>query len=228
MNKGLKGFILGFTVCSVLSSTVVFADTLEKSISVVYDNIKIIVDGNKIEPKDSNGNTVEPFTYNGTTYLPVRAIANAVGKELVWDSSTNTVYLGKKPDTTDNNDNKISNKYLSITKEGFARKVSAITAEPIEKTNVFNPDDTMYYVWKFDSISTDINLKVTLKYENENEVVLIDNYKITKDMADGKYMQVHLKLPDGAKLPLGNYTFKITGTKDTETVFEIIESSIVQ
>jgi peptidyl-prolyl cis-trans isomerase B (cyclophilin B) len=66
--------------------------TLQKD--VTYRDIKIVVDGNEITPTDANGNPVEPFIMDGTTYLPVRAVANAFGKEVGWDDTTNTVYLG--------------------------------------------------------------------------------------------------------------------------------------
>ena len=62
-----------------------------------YDNIKLVIDGATITPKDANGSTVEPFIYNGTTYLPVRAVGNALGKQVSWDGKTKTVYLGDAP-----------------------------------------------------------------------------------------------------------------------------------
>ncbi len=41
----------------------------------------------------------EPFIYNGTTYLPVRAVGEAVGKEVAWDNDTKTVTLTTPPPT---------------------------------------------------------------------------------------------------------------------------------
>ena len=58
-----------------------------------YKNIKIILNGINIEPKDVNGNIVGPFIIDGTTYLPVRAICKALGLEVNWNSETNTVEL---------------------------------------------------------------------------------------------------------------------------------------
>ena len=65
------------------------------------NGIKIFVDGQKINPKDAQGNSVQPFIYNGTTYLPVRAVADALGKAVYWDGPNYTVYLGKAPTTLD-------------------------------------------------------------------------------------------------------------------------------
>lgn len=66
----------------------------QRSIDVVFNNIKILVDGKQFTPTDAKGNVVEPFAYNGTTYLPVRAIAEALGQEVGWDSATSTVTIG--------------------------------------------------------------------------------------------------------------------------------------
>lgn len=39
---------------------------------------------------------VEPFIYNGTTYLPVRAVAEALGEKVEYDKNSSTVYIGEK------------------------------------------------------------------------------------------------------------------------------------
>lgn len=71
----------------------VVAKTSTENINVSYNNIKIVVDGKAVSTD------TEPFIYNGTTYLPVRAVGEALGKEVNWDSTTNTVYLGDVPKT---------------------------------------------------------------------------------------------------------------------------------
>ena len=73
----------------------VLAESVKKNIDVSYNNIKLVVDGRVVTPKDVNGNIVEPFIYNGTTYLPVRAVSEALGKRVEWDPATYTVYVGE-------------------------------------------------------------------------------------------------------------------------------------
>ena len=73
-----------------------FAKQATETISVIYDNIKILIDGIEYTAYDANGEVVEPFIYNGTTYLPVRGIANAFDKDVVWEPQTGTVVLGSK------------------------------------------------------------------------------------------------------------------------------------
>lgn len=93
----IKSFIAGVTVSSIVTASVsIFADPLEKQISAVFNNIELIVDGQEIVPKDLAGNVVEPFIYNGTTYLPVRALAQALGKPVDWNGNKNRVYIGSR------------------------------------------------------------------------------------------------------------------------------------
>ena len=79
--KRKSKFILALVLMLVFS-TVVFA-ARKVNITVTYDNIKVVVDGKEVQfGKDTKGNQIEPFIYNGTTYLPLRAVAEAVGKEV--------------------------------------------------------------------------------------------------------------------------------------------------
>lgn len=93
----MKGFVVGITLATVLMSTSVFAQTYKKQLTAVYKNIKIVIDGNTIIPKDANGKKVEPFVVDGTTYLPVRAISEALGKPVKWNENTKEVIIGTEP-----------------------------------------------------------------------------------------------------------------------------------
>lgn len=87
----LAGMLAALLVVAMIPSALAAAG---KTITV-YPGISIYIDDQKLEPKDANGKPVEVFTYNGTTYLPVRAIAEALGKSVSWDGKTQSVYLGK-------------------------------------------------------------------------------------------------------------------------------------
>lgn len=82
MKKRILALTLVLALCVCLVTGAVYAKQLTESIKVVYNNIKILIDGKEYQPKDANGNVVEPFIYNGTTYLPVRAIATAFDKDV--------------------------------------------------------------------------------------------------------------------------------------------------
>lgn len=97
VNKLIAGAIIVVLITGTLFTSV-FAASFEQSIKVVYNNIKLVIDGKQVDPKDANGNTVEPFIYNGTTYLPVRALSTALGVNIEWDNSTATVNVTKTED----------------------------------------------------------------------------------------------------------------------------------
>ena len=94
MKKRLQGLVAGVLIGATVAGGTALAKNISESISVVYRNIGLVVDGEEIVPKDANGNVVEPFIYNGTTYLPVRAVGQAFGKEVSWDGATSTVFVG--------------------------------------------------------------------------------------------------------------------------------------
>ena len=89
----LKGFVSGAVVTSLMLGVIPMASAAVQQISipVSYNNIQIVVDGEKLKTDK------EPFIYEGTTYLPVRAVAQATGKEVMWDNASQTVYLGTVP-----------------------------------------------------------------------------------------------------------------------------------
>ncbi len=85
-------------LCAGLVTTgALAANSVTRMIQANYSGIHITVDGKQITPKDANGKVVEPFTVDNTTYLPVRAVAEALGKTVTWDEKTQTVYIGEVP-----------------------------------------------------------------------------------------------------------------------------------
>lgn len=101
MKKRLLMRLATLCLCvGLVGGSALAAGKMYKNITVQYDNIKLVIDGVTITPKDANGTVVEPFIYNGTTYLPVRAVGNAIGKQVSWDGKTKTVYLGEAPGQT--------------------------------------------------------------------------------------------------------------------------------
>ena len=60
--------------------------------------ISLVVNDTKIE-KDSNGKAVTPIIVDGVTYVPVRAAAESLGKEVIWDGANATVRINDIGDT---------------------------------------------------------------------------------------------------------------------------------
>lgn len=97
--RNLISYVAGFLTAAALFGFCVptLAANIQKQITATYKDIKLYVDGKEVVPKDAGGNVVEPFVSNGTTYLPVRAVGEAFGKEVTWDGTNNSVYIGKAP-----------------------------------------------------------------------------------------------------------------------------------
>ena len=96
MKKGKRfgSFIAGMLTMALLvalAGTALAAGSMTDLKDVLVGGIRIVIDGQELHPTDANGNTVEPMIYNGTTYLPVRAVASAIGKAVSWDGPTYTV-----------------------------------------------------------------------------------------------------------------------------------------
>lgn len=103
MKKELKGFIIGVVLTAMLMSTIVFADGVQKTIDVVLNKVNVKVNGKAV-----SGNNI---LYDGTTYVPLREIAEILGKEVGWNGDTNTA---------------------SINDKGFKETVSKEKEEPIK------------------------------------------------------------------------------------------------
>lgn len=90
-----KSFISGILFSVFIFSMIgTAAATIgSRTLTADYTDINIQLDGKQLTPTDANGNAVEPFAINGTTYLPVRAVSNALGLGVEWDSESKTVVL---------------------------------------------------------------------------------------------------------------------------------------
>lgn len=68
--------------------------TVQKQITINYNNVKVMLNDELLELKDAAGNTVEPINYNGSIYLPVRAFVQALDLTVSYDAASNTVVIG--------------------------------------------------------------------------------------------------------------------------------------
>ena len=84
----LKGAIIGVVLTLALMTTLpVLARVAQETITVNFNNISIAINGQQIHTNN------EPFVFQGRTYLPVSDVANAMGFDVTWEDSTNTVHL---------------------------------------------------------------------------------------------------------------------------------------
>ena len=96
MKKNGRSFAMGFLTAVIVLGLALPTFAAGSKINwegVWVGDVSITLDGKTVEPKDANGKAVEPVIYDGTTYLPVRAIASALGLNVGWDQDTRTVIL---------------------------------------------------------------------------------------------------------------------------------------
>lgn len=72
----------------VLSSSIVLAAGLQRTITVLYNSASLRVNGQLI--------TADNILYNGVTYVPLRAVADALGKDVGWDQATMTAMINDR------------------------------------------------------------------------------------------------------------------------------------
>lgn len=87
----MKKFTIGILVgCLLMMTTPVLADSILQSIDVVLNGVNVQLEGQGVE--------VNSILYNGTTYLPMRKVAELVGKDIEWHGDTMTANIIEKKD----------------------------------------------------------------------------------------------------------------------------------
>lgn len=92
MKKELKGFIVGVIITAMLMSTVALAGGVKQKIEVMLNSVNLAVNGKSVK--------ADNILYKGTTYVPLRAVAEMLGKEVGWDQKTNTASINDKVEET--------------------------------------------------------------------------------------------------------------------------------
>ena len=100
MFKKYKQFIFGILVGALLFGGIsAIADT---QIQAVLSDIKVTLNGVPMQFDNP------PILYQDRTYLPVRKVAEAVGKQVDYDEASNTVVIADKGVTSAQSENKIT------------------------------------------------------------------------------------------------------------------------
>ena len=92
--------VIAIIVCVCFLSIESIAAKNTRALSVIYDNLKIKIDGALIIPKDASGNQIHPFLYEDTTYLPLRALSTGLGCDVIWNDVTATANIISKGNAT--------------------------------------------------------------------------------------------------------------------------------
>lgn len=97
MNRKMNRKVLLFVVAILVigSSTVFAADNLT-TLKGWFADIKIFNNGQQVQLD------TKPLVINNTTYIPVRALANVLNKDIEWKQDTSSIHIADKPDANYN------------------------------------------------------------------------------------------------------------------------------
>ena len=191
-----------------------------KTVPLAYRDIQLVIDGETVVPTDANGKVVEPFIIEGTTYLPVRAVAGALGLIVGWDGATSTVSLDSPPEPSEPMYLLRQETAETRTGEGFATKTTKTMKTYLYDTKgnctemtLYSPDGTVTTRYSYDregrpltERSTDKNHSISYTYTTSGLLQLKTEtsdeggvaYEYTFDEADRvtKYTETYTK-PNG-------------------------------
>jgi hypothetical protein len=215
----------------ILSTTFVFANS--QQIEVLYNNIKIKVNGNYINPD------VEPFIKDGRVFVPAKFIAEPLGALIKWDDKNNTMEIDSMsliPEVVKNpvpinvpneevEENTISINNSKIQNNEFKVKINNLKYVD----NMREEGDTREPYRGHIIISLDVlnetlsNIRVRA-YNNEDEnigMANIGNEEIIKSQWSKVNISMRLK-PYSTSHSLGKITyFTFTNSEDKDNIIKI-------
>lgn len=98
--KRITYFLSGALAALLISSATVSAFAAGGLITLNVQPAQVMVNGEVFQPNDAQGRDALVFTYNGTTYAPVRALAEAYGLTVGYDSAKNMATVDGATRTT--------------------------------------------------------------------------------------------------------------------------------
>lgn len=242
LKEKIKGFIAGVCTTVLLAGAVtVFA----ANIDVFMGGIKIYWDGIEKTLTDVNGNKVEPMIYEGTTYVPLRAMASLMGKEVDWDQQNMAVIVGEKPvaETTqliDMKDKVIGNTgsmaifssideitFMGRQKEFYLKnkKITGLSNVMLNGNSApdINIKDGASMTFALEGAYSKIVGKAIMPYEEigSNKENVISFYAITNDGTETKITSYPLKQTEDAI----EFEVNVTGVKNLKVCIDKENSS---
>lgn len=202
--KRIRDISIGFLVCFVLMTTTpVLADSIIQKIDVILNSVQVQVDGEKL---DTNS-----ILYNGSTYLPMRTVAEAVGKDVEWNEDTKTANIIYKNET---------DTVINKTKEG-----DDITNKIVENTELKTSDGiSIKIINEKQYVYTSDYYKIYNNEDNKRIQYLSQNGTLVTDFTKpiNMYINGEIALTAIKGINLGVYKFYVEADYYENTILPLI------
>lgn len=199
----IKDVCLGATVAALVmgAAPAAYAKVANMDIPVMFNNIKVVVDGKELKTDK------EPFIYEGTTYLPVRAVGEAVGKNVTWDAASKTVILGE----TEQKETEKEPEQPEETASDNDSRLGKLSSKP--STNVNNMK--IQCTGARESAGYTDGIEVDFKFTNNSDLehtVILDELKVNNKEVEGYlYADILGKRAETDRLTIKDSDLKCVG-----------------
>lgn len=186
--KRFKDGMVGFVIGSILCSSIVYATS---TLEVNFLPLKYYFDGiEKKPPQDQQG-----FIYNDRTYVPLRFIAESMGKEVIWEDETKSIYIDESSEVVQNEkDNQV---YRSRQIQEYGEWVYYIE-DSLEGHNLFK-------IKKDGTLKTRLNNYPTTSFAiKDNWIYLSERSLATSVNPSGKTELYKMKIDGSSKTKISD------------------------
>lgn len=221
----LLTFIISVLLCVSVSAA--GADPGLQDASITYAGIKIVLDGATIVPKDLDGQPAEPFLYQGTTYLPVRALANALGLTVDWEDGIIRLTVNDAADSAPAVGNPVVSRGTRQVQLAFRDVQLELNGRPLDLKNADgSPAQTILYAdttyLPLRALSNALNIPVYWDEENNTvylgkRVSFLLSSETHQDLETGKVTTVTYAYDEQGRLE--TEVFRDQSARQTVTVY---------
>ena len=127
-----KWIALGTTLVMTAAMAMPAMAAIDYETARLRPDFTIVIDGKEKNFKRADGSAAFALVYEDSTYLPLRAIGEALGKNVNWDEDTKTITLEGERETKDSSNKAVEDKAKNISVQ--VRKDFTIVIDGKEET----------------------------------------------------------------------------------------------
>lgn len=186
MKKFISGLVVGIMLMSV---TPIMAET-QQSINAIFGRVKLVVNNKSVQQ--------ETLLFNGTTYVPLRATAEILGKEVSYDNNSSTAYIDEKG---------TNRKISSVSSTNNTTPANNITFNDVNVSDLIGSWNGLYVY----NSSTNKLEKVNVS-SMDCKYTFLSNGTFTKETPDNQYIKGNIY--KGEYELIDDQLYLITTSKD--------------